>query len=383
VKVDTVKYRRFGSLDWHVSVLGFGAMRLPVIGDNYSNVDEDEAIKMIRYGIEHGINYIDTAYGYHGGKSEVIVGRAVDGYHGRVRVATKMPVYLVNSQSDMDKVLDEQLNRLGMDYVDFYLLHGLNRERWKKLKELRVFEWIEHALSSGKIKHIGFSFHDTFDLFKEIIDSYNWTLCQIQYNYLDVDYQAGIRGLKYAASKGIAVVVMEPLAGGLLASPPIEVINVFNEAKVKRSPVEWALMWVWNHPEVSVALSGMSTMQQVIENVKYAENAIPNILSQEELALFDRAREIIRGRGFINCSGCRYCQPCPNGVLIPDIFAYYNAYFKRGRDPSVIDEYNLKIPPNGRAENCIKCGKCEELCPQHIEIRLWLDRARRLFSRPR
>lgn len=378
-----MKYRRFGSLDWYVSVLGFGAMRLPVIGNDYSNVDEDEAIKMIRYGIEHGINYIDTAYGYHGGKSEVIVGKAIDGYNGRVRVATKMPIYLVNSQSDMDRVLDEQLNRLNMDYVDFYLLHGLNRERWKKLKELRVFEWIEHALDSGKIKHIGFSFHDSFDLFKEIIDSYNWTLCQIQYNYLDVDYQAGIRGLKYAASKGIAVVVMEPLAGGLLASPPIEVINVFNEAKVKRSPVEWALMWVWNHPEVSVALSGMSSMQQVVENVRYAENALPNILSSEELALFDKAREIIRVKGFINCSGCRYCQPCPNGVLIPEIFAYYNDYFKRGRDPSVIDEYNLKIPTNGGAENCIKCGKCEELCPQRIEIRLWLDRARRVFSRPR
>ncbi len=377
-----MRYRRFGSLDWYVSALGFGAMRLPTLGGDYSSVDEDEAIKMIRYGIEHGINYIDTAYGYHGGKSEVIVGRAIEGFRDRVRIATKMPIWLVNSHSDMDRVLNEQLNRLNIDYIDFYLLHGLNRDRWRKVKELNVFEWLEYALVEGKIKHVGFSFHDSFDVFKEIVDSYNWTLCQIQYNYLDVDYQAGVRGLKYAASKGLAVVVMEPLAGGLLANPPSEVVEVFRRARVERSIVEWALLWVWNHPEVSVALSGMSSMQQVVENVKYADNAIPNILSNDELILFDEARRILRTIGFINCSKCRYCQPCPNGVLIPEIFEYYNLYFIRGRDPSVIDEYNSKVPIQGRVENCVKCGVCESLCPQHIEIRLWLDRARRLFQRP-
>ncbi|MEM0085058.1 MAG: aldo/keto reductase [Candidatus Methanomethylicia archaeon] len=377
-----MRYRRFGSLDWYVSALGFGAMRLPTLGGDYSSVDEDEAIKMIRYGIEHGINYIDTAYGYHGGKSEVIVGRAIEGFRDRVRIATKMPIWLVNSHSDMDRVLNEQLNRLNIDYIDFYLLHGLNKDRWRKVKELNVFEWLEYALAEGKIKYVGFSFHDSFEVFKEIVDSYNWTLCQIQYNYLDVDYQAGVRGLKYAASKGLAVVVMEPLAGGLLANPPPEVVEVFRRAKIERSIVEWALLWVWNHPEVSVALSGMSSMQQVVENVKYAENAIPNILSNEELILFDEARRILRTTGFINCSKCRYCQPCPNGVLIPEIFEYYNLYFIRGRDPSVIDEYNSKVPIQGRVENCVKCGVCESLCPQHIEIRLWLDRARRLFQRP-
>jgi len=377
-----LRYRRFGSLDWYVSALGFGAMRLPTLGGDYSSVDEDEAIKMIRYGIEHGINYIDTAYGYHGGKSEVIVGRAIEGFRDRVRIATKMPIWLVNSHSDMDRVLNEQLNRLNIDYIDFYLLHGLNRDRWRKVKELNVFEWLKHALAEGKIRYVGFSFHDSFDVFKEIVDSYNWTLCQIQYNYLDVDYQAGVRGLKYAASKGLAVVVMEPLAGGLLANPPSEVVEVFRRARVERSIVEWALLWVWNHPEVSVALSGMSSMQQVVENVKYADNAIPNILSNDELILFDEARRILRTIGFINCSKCRYCQPCPNGVLIPEIFEYYNLYFIRGRDPSVIDEYNSKVPIQGRVENCVKCGVCESLCPQHIEIRLWLDRARRLFQRP-
>ncbi|MEM2185011.1 MAG: aldo/keto reductase [Candidatus Methanomethylicia archaeon] len=377
-----MRYRRFGSLDWYVSALGFGAMRLPTLGGDYSSVDEDEAIKMIRYGIEHGINYIDTAYGYHGGKSEVIVGRAIEGFRDRVRIATKMPIWLVNSHSDMDRVLNEQLNRLNIDYIDFYLLHGLNRDRWRKVKELNVFEWLKHALAEGKIRYVGFSFHDSFDVFKEIVDSYNWTLCQIQYNYLDVDYQAGVRGLKYAASKGLAVVVMEPLAGGLLANPPSEVVEVFRRARVERSIVEWALLWVWNHPEVSVALSGMSSMQQVVENVKYADNAIPNILSNDELILFDEARRILRTIGFINCSKCRYCQPCPNGVLIPEIFEYYNLYFIRGRDPSVIDEYNSKVPIQGRVENCVKCGVCESLCPQHIEIRLWLDRARRLFQRP-
>ncbi|HXX88506.1 MAG TPA: aldo/keto reductase, partial [Candidatus Acidoferrum sp.] len=258
-----MKYRNFGKkLDWQPSALGFGAMRLPIIGNDASKIDEPEATKMIRYAIDHGVNYVDTAYVYHRGNSESFLGRALrNGYRKKIRLATKMPTWQVKSEHDMDVCLDEQLSRLNLDYVDFYLLHGLTGERFQKLKELNVLKWAEKKINEGKFKHLGFSFHDEYEAFKKIIDSYDgWTMCQIQYNYLDADYQAGTKGLKYAASKGLAVVVMEPIAGGRLAfKPPEEVQKIWDSAEAKRSLAEWALMWVWNHPEVSLVLSGMST----------------------------------------------------------------------------------------------------------------------------
>jgi predicted aldo/keto reductase-like oxidoreductase len=255
-----VKYRKFGKLDWKVSALGFGAMRLPIIDGDTGRIDEPEAIRMIRYAIDHGVNYVDTAYPYHKGNGEILVGKALqEGYREKTRLATKLPSWLVNSYEDMTKCLVEQLEKLQTDYVDFYLLHGLTKERWGKLKGLNVLGWLEKAKDEGKIRHIGFSFHDDFSLFKEIIDSYDsWTFCQIQYNYRDIDYQAGTKGLKYAASKGLAVVVMEPLLGGLLASKPHpDVQTIWDEAKLEMSLADLALQWVWNHLEVSVALSGM------------------------------------------------------------------------------------------------------------------------------
>jgi len=280
-----VRYRRFGELDWKVSALGFGTMRLPVIGGDPANVDEDEAIRMIRYAVDNGVNYIDSAYPYHRGNSEVVLGKALEGgYREKVRVATKMPTWLVKSHEDMDRFLDEQLRRLKTDCIDFYLLHSLDKSRWHSLLDLKVFDWAEKALADGRIQRLGFSFHDTYEVFKEIVDGYdNWTLCQIQYNYVDIDNQAGTKGLKYAASKGLAVVIMEPIAGGMLAvNPPKAVQDIWDEAEIKRTPAEWALQWVWNQPEVSVVLSGMSSMQQVIENVERATLTGPYTLTSQE-----------------------------------------------------------------------------------------------------
>lgn len=379
-----MKYRKFGKLDWRVSALGFGAMRLPTIDGDPGRIDEALAIRMIRYAIDHGVNYVDTAYGYHRGNSEILVGKALkDGYRERVRLATKMPVWMVDSHSDMDRCLDEQLKKLQTDYIDFYLLHGLRRERWDKMRDLNVFEWAEKAITDGRIMHLGFSFHDTFDVFKEIIDSYDgWTLCQIQYNYIDADIQAGTRGLKYAASKGLAVVIMEPIKGGWLAiTPSPEVQAIWDEAEVKRTPAEWALQWVWNHPEVSLALSGMSAMVHVVENVESASRSCPGTLAEAELKLVDRVREKYREYGFIGCTGCRYCMPCPEGVAIPEIFSLYNEYFMKGSDSGVVNKYKEAVPEENRAGNCVRCGTCESLCPQQLPIRDLIAKAARVFER--
>jgi len=382
--VSPMKYRGFGKLAWKVSALGFGAMRLPTIGDDASKIDEPEAIKMIRHAVDHGVNYVDTAYIYHQGKSESLVGKAMqNGYREKVKLATKMPTWLVNSQQDMDKYLEEQLQKLG-NTVDFYLLHGLNRERWEKLKTLDVTGWAENKISEGKFSHLGFSFHDEYDVFKDIIDSYkNWALCQIQYNYVDADCQAGTRGLKYAASKGLAVVVMEPVAGGRLTLRPAKpILDVFEKAEVKRTQAEWALLWVWNHPEVSVALSGMSNMQQVEENVKTASRSGPNLLTKKELDLIDQVTRKYKELGFIDCTGCKYCQPCPEGVNIPTVFSLMNEYYTKNMADEVKTEYWKHITQESQAKRCVRCGKCEELCPQHLPIRNLLRSAAFIFEQP-
>lgn len=380
---DPMKYRRFGRLDWKASVLGFGAMRLPIIGDDFAKIDEPEAIKMIRYAIDHGVNYIDTAYVYHSGNSEILLCKALqDGYRRKVRIATKMPTWLVHSKDDMDKYLDEQLSRLKTDHVDFYLLHGMTKERWQDLTKIDVFKWAEEKIEEKKFDYLGFSFHDEYSVFKKMIDAYdNWALCQILYNYMDAKYQAGTRGLKYAASKGLAVVVMEPIAGGRLAIEPHEEIQaVWDEAGTKRKPAEWALLWVWNHPEVTVALSGMSTMTQVRQNVRAADSSGPRILSRKELNLFNRVAEKYKQLGFVQCTKCRYCQPCPNGVNIPAIIGLFNEFYMKDRDEKTKRKYADQIVPESRAKRCTKCGNCEKLCPQGLPIKDTMSRAAFIFE---
>ena len=379
-----MNYRFFGRTGWEVSALGFGAMRLPTIGPDASVIDEAEAIRMIRYGIDHGINYVDTAYVYHGGKSEVVVGKALkDGYRERTKVATKMPTWLIKAQLDMDKYFMEQLERLQTDYVDFYLLHGLGGYQWNKLKALGVCGWLEEKVNEGVIGHVGFSFHDSLEVFEEIIDDYDgWDFCQIQLNYVDADFQAGIKGLRYAASKGLGVVVMEPIAGGRLAiNPPEEIQAIWDSSSVKRTPAEWALKWVWNHPEVSVVLSGMSTLKQVKENVKSADKSKPGELTRKELALYDLVKQKYQEIGYLSCTGCRYCLPCPEGVDIPEILTLYNEYYTKDRNEEIAKKYAKLIAPENQAKKCVNCGKCEELCPQKIPIRAILSEASFLFDK--
>ena len=371
-----MQYRRLGKLDWQVSALGFGAMRLPLAGKEAAEVDEPESIRMMRYAVDHGVNYIDTAYPYHEGRSERVVGNALkDGYREKVKVTTKLPVWRVEAASDFDRYLNEQLERLQMKKVDFYLLHGLNSRTWPKMRDLGVIRWAERAMSDGRFDHLGFSFHDNFEIFKQIVDGYhNWTSAQVQYNYMDVDYQAGRRGVEYAASKGLAVVVMEPIRGGQLAKPRGRVTEVWERATRKRSPAAWALLWVWNQPEVSVVLSGMSTMEQVVENVALADNARPGILGPEELALIDRAREAYRGLSPIPCTGCKYCMPCSSGVEIPRIFEMYNDAMIY-EDPRRARWFYSQLKKEQRADRCTMCGECTDACPQEIDIPGWLEKA--------
>jgi len=361
-------------------------MRLPIIDGDAAKIDEAEAIKMIRYAIDNGVNYVDSAYVYHRGNSEIVVGKALsDGYREKVKLATKMPTWLVTSREDMDKYLNEQLARLRTDKIDFYLLHGLGRERWPKLRDMGVLKWMEAKRDEGKIGHLGFSFHDDYPVFKEIIDSYDgWEFCQIQYNYMDTEYQAGTRGLEYAASRGLAVVIMEPIAGGRLAmKPPEGVQSIWDEARVKRTSAEWALRWVWNHPEVSIVLSGMSSMEQVMENVKTAGQSGPNTLTREELDLVERVKRKYMEMGFIGCTGCRYCMPCPQGVDIPMIFGFYNEYYTKNRDDEVKNRYWEHITPESQAKRCARCRKCEQLCPQQLPISDLLSGAAQIFESER
>jgi predicted aldo/keto reductase-like oxidoreductase len=379
-----MQYRTFGRLDWKPSALGFGAMRLPTLDDDPAQIDEAEATRMLRYAIDHGVNYVDTAYPYHRENSERFVGRALqDGYREQIRLATKMPCWLIKEIDDFDRYLDEQLEKLQTDHIDFYLLHGLNGKRWPEMRDLNVLHWAEGAIASGRIGHLGFSFHDKCDVFKEIVDASDlWAFCQIQYNFMDIEYQAGTEGLRYAAEKGLAVVVMEPLRGGQLTKDiPPSVEEIWQGAPVQRTPAEHALQWVWNQPEVSVVLSGMSTFQQVRENVETAGRSGPGILTEEELAAYDRVREEYEALCPIPCTDCQYCLPCPSGVNIPRVFEIYNNAIIYGDEERARMFYNNFMEEDERANLCIECGECLEKCPQEIEIPDWLAKAHELLCK--
>jgi len=372
-----MKYRKFGRLDWEVAVLGFGAMRLPTIGNDPSHVDEPQAIEMIRYAIDHGVNYLDTAYPYHEKHSEIVVGKALlNGYREKVKLATKLPSWLVESPDDFDRFLDEQLEKLQTDHIDFYLLHALNSTRWPKLRDWEVLNWAESALTDGRIHYLGFSFHDDFAVFKDIVNATDrWTFCQIQYNFMDIEYQAGIKGLQYAADKGLAVVVMEPLRGGQLTTKiPKSVAELWESANIRRTPADWALQWIWNHSEVSVTLSGMSTMQHVIENLGSADRSGAGLLTDEELILIDKVREEYRRLAPVPCTNCKYCMPCPNGVEITTILEYYNESIIYDNLRASRSLYGSLLEDE-QADNCVECFECEEKCPQGIPISEYLKKA--------
>ena len=368
-----MQYRKFGSLDWRASALGFGCMRLPLLNNDSGEIDEREATRMVRLAIDRGLNYIDTAYPYHRENSERFVGRVLqDGYREKVSLATKLPVWKVNEAEDFDRLLNEQLAKLQTDHIDFYLLHALGSERWPLVRDLGVREWLLKARASGRIRHIGFSFHDELPVFKEIVDAFEeWDFCQIQYNYIDIENQAGTEGLQYAAARGMGVVVMEPLLGGRLVNPPEPIQAIWDESPVRRSAADWALQWLWNQPEVSLVLSGMTTFQQVEENLASAETSSVGKLTPVEQTLVDGARVKYQELCPVDCTHCDYCQPCPNQVNIPRIFELYNQASMYNILPQSRKQYE-KMPMESRADMCLDCQECEEKCPQHIQISSWM-----------
>lgn len=355
-----------------LSALGFGLMRLP---QKSGKIDEEKAIEQIRYAVDHGVNYLDTAPPYHAGESERLLGKALqDGYREKVKVATKLSHFMIQKPEDMDRMLSMQLQKLQTDHIDYYLLHALDTSVWSKLKGLGVLDFIRKAKADGKIINMGFSFHGSPTAFKEIISANDWAMCQIQYNFLDENLQAGTEGLKYAASEKLAVMVMEPLRGGALAGKqPKQVKQIYDQTGTGRSAAEWALRWVWNHPEVTVVLSGMNDQSQVEENIKTAESALPNTLSPQELSTINSVASNYRRLMKVPCTGCAYCMPCPNGVNIPGNFNAYNSYnmfdqklYARGM--YAITQLGLMHGERSDASLCKNCGLCAKKCPQHIAI---------------
>ena len=377
-----MKYRKLGKNNDMVSVLGFGCMRFPIIDNDVSKIDEVKATELLRYAIDNGVNYIDTAHIYHGEQSEPFLGRALgDGYREKIKLATKLPSWLINSKADMYKYLDGQLEKLQTDYIDFYLIHSLNTDHWARVKEHDVFGFIENSLKSGKIKNIGFSFHDELPLFKEITDSYDWGFAQIQLNYMDEDYQAGLEGLKYLASKGIDAVIMEPLRGGRLAkNMSDDIMDIWNASEKKRNPAAWALHYVWNYPEVAILLSGMGEMYEVVENIKEASRSKANSLTEAENKTIASVRDILTERTVVNCTGCNYCMPCPSNVDIPKNFSFLNVSAMYQETKITKASYLLNIKEPAQSTKCVECGKCESECPQNIEIIKMLKEVTNTFN---
>ncbi len=376
-----MKYRKFGNLDWKSSALGFGCMRFPVIGGNSSRIDERPAAEMLYYAIDHGVNYFDTAYPYHGGQSEGFVGKTLEGpYRDKIKFATKLPSWKIEKQKDFDYYLNEQLDRLRTEQIDFYLLHGLDQKNWDKINGLGVLPWIEKAQADGRIAQIGFSFHDEYEVFKTIVDAYQeWDFCMIQYNYMDVEYQAGKKGLSYAADHGMGVVIMEPLRGGRLIAPPDRIQEIWNNAEKSRTPADWSFQWLWNQPEVSAVLSGMSDLQQVQENIRSASNSAVNCLSPDDIQLISEVKDTYEEMALIPCTRCGYCVPCPEGVDIVDILRLFNDTVMYDKFEYSRKHYNLFISEDSKGNLCVVCGDCEEKCPQGIPIAEWMEKIHNSF----
>jgi hypothetical protein len=381
-------YRELGKTGAKVSILGFGCMRLPVRDGNPEDIDETLATQMLHHALEGGVNYVDTAYPYHGasatsgGRSEPLIGELLaDGYRDQVYLSTKLPCWLVQEKEDLDHYLDEQLHRLQTEWIDFYLLHGLNQKTWENLNNLGVLEFMDQAREDGRIRYAGFSFHDESGVFKVIVDSYPWSFAQIQYNYMDQDFQAGKEGLKYIKSRDMGSVIMEPLRGGCLTQNiPPEIQAIWDRAPVKRTLAEWGLRFLWDQEEVDLVLSGMSTLEQVEENLRIADEGYVNSLSSQETELIQEVREAYQARMHVGCTACGYCMPCPEGVDIPlnlnllnDVYVYQNLAKPRGN-------YSFLAAKKMSASYCTECGECEEKCTQQIPIRKYLKEAAVIFE---
>ncbi|MBS5933621.1 MAG: aldo/keto reductase [Clostridiales bacterium] len=361
-----MEYRKLDKLGIEISLLGFGCMRFPLSEDG--SINEVESEKMIDKAIAEGVNYIDTAYPYHNGDSEPFVGKVLRKYdRSTYYLATKLPCWEIKSVADAERIFDQQLERLGQEYVDFYLLHALNRDRFNEMKELGIVEFCEKLKEKGKIRYLGFSFHDDYDAFEEILTYRDWDFCQIQYNYMDTEEQAGDKGYELTEKLDIPVIIMEPIKGGSLAELPEDITAIFKEADPKASVASWALRFVASRKNVKTVLSGMSTYDQVLDNLD-TFSAFKALTSEEELVV-ERVAATIKSRVKNGCTACRYCMPCPAGVDIPKNFAIWNHHAMYGNAGHAKWAYFADFNEENRADRCISCGKCETVCPQKIAIR--------------
>ncbi|MBU4534363.1 MAG: aldo/keto reductase [Euryarchaeota archaeon] len=379
-------YRKLGSTGINVSILGFGVMRLPLDGNGA--IDQDKSSSMLKFAIENGLNYIDTAFPYHDGQSEIFLGNFFERYpelKKKVYISTKLPTWLINRPEDMDYYLKRQMENLKVDKIDFYLLHSLNKDYWKNLMKFNVLDFLDSAVAEGKINYTGFSFHDEFDIFLEILDSYSWDVCQIQFNFMDENYQAGREGLRYAASQGLGTIIMEPLRGGCLTrNIPEDIMEIWEMADEPKKPVEWALQYVWDYPETNVVLSGMSSFSQVQENMKLASKAQASSLTKNDYEIIKEVRRSYREKIVIDCTSCGYCMPCPEGVDIPKNFNIYNTYKMFDDDNGIKTHYHGLLKENQRASQCKEmeaCGKCNNICPQMIPIPQTLQKVKKAFEK--
>lgn len=366
-----------------LSILGFGCMRFP---RKFGMIDMEETEHEILTSFKSGVNYFDTAYIYPG--SEAAIGEIFEkhGIRNKVYIATKLPHYLVKSLDDLEKLFNEQLKRLRTNYIDYYLMHMLpDVDTWERLKSLGIEEWIAKKKVSGAIKQIGFSYHGNSDRFCALLDAYDWDFCQIQYNYMDENSQAGRRGLYYANQKSIPVIIMEPLRGGKLVNKlPEEAKRIFETYKTKHTPAQWAFRWLWNQPEVTVVLSGMNSDKMVRDNINTASTVTIGELGPDEEAMLKKVVEAINSKMKVGCTGCGYCMPCPKGVDIPGTFSAYNRRYSEGRFWALVDYLMCTglRKKSTAASNCIECGKCEKHCPQKIEIRKHLKDASKTLETP-
>ncbi|MBB2182404.1 aldo/keto reductase [Lachnospiraceae bacterium MD1] len=360
-----MELREFKNLNIKTSLLGFGCMRFPLNKDG--GIDEERSKKMIDTAYQQGVNYFDTAYTYHDGKSEIVTGKILDQYdRNTYYLATKLPLWLVNSLEDAERLFNEQLKKLHKDYIDFYLLHAFNRDSFQKMVKLGVIDFMDRLKEEGKIRYIGFSFHDDYDVFETIIKHRHWDFCQIQLNYMDTDIQAGLKGYQLSEELGVPLVIMEPVKGGSLAKLPDNAVDCFKTVTPGKSPASWALRWVGSLPNVKVILSGMSDEEQVQDNLNTFKHFTP--LSEEEQKAVKEVATILKNRVRNGCTGCNYCMPCPAGVNIPRNFRVWNEYGRYENKGEARWLWN-SFEDDQKAKNCVECGQCEEACPQKLNIR--------------
>jgi len=388
-----MQYRQMPKSNDKLSALGFGCMRLPSNGSGgmTSSINTEEAKKQILHAIDNGVNYLDTAWPYHRGMSESFLGDNIlcdKNIRDKVYVATKLPCFIINNANKFDEIFNKQLEKLKVDYIDYYLLHSLDGSAWQKMVNLGIIEWMNKIKAEGKVRYMGFSFHGQHDDFIKIVDGYDFDFTQVQFNILDENYQAGIKGIEYAAKKGLGVIVMEPLRGGSLTGKiPKQVQNIYDTADIKLSPAEWALKWIYNHPQVTLVLSGMNNMNHIDENIKVASETEANSLTKKEKSVIDQVRDAYQELLVIGCTGCSYCMPCPEGIYIPGTLKSLNDFHMFDKTSARMHHmlYHGISTSDGKphwASSCIECGKCEKKCPQNLDIRGALKQVSREMEGP-